>query len=84
MRLRKKSKSFWKQMKVNSQQSKTMGHSNGSPEREVHSDSGLPKKVRNISNKQPTPTPTRTGVTTTKTAQSKQKEGNNQDQSRIE
>ena len=40
-------------MKVNSQQSKTMGHSNGSPEREVHSDTGLPKKVRNISNKQP-------------------------------
>ena len=50
---------------------KLMGHSVGSPEREVHSDTGLPKKVRNISNKQPTPTPTRTGVTTTKTAQSK-------------
>ena len=42
----------------------------------------LPKKDRNISNKQPNPTPTRTGGTTTKTAQSKQKEGNNQDQSR--
>ena len=37
-----------------------MGHSVGSPEREVHSDTGLPKKDRNISNKQPTPTPTRT------------------------
>ena len=27
-----------------------MGHSKGSPEREVHSDTGLPKKDRNISN----------------------------------
>ena len=60
-----------------------MGHSKGSPEREVHSKTGLPKKIRNISNKQANPTPTRTGGTTTKTAQSKQKEGNNQDQSRV-
>ena len=35
-----------------------MGHSKGSPERKVHSDTGLPKKNRNISNKQPNPTPT--------------------------
>ena len=35
-----------------------MDHSKGSPEREVHSDTGLPKKNRNISNKQPNPTPT--------------------------
>ena len=48
-----------------------MGHSEGSPEKEVHSDTGLPKKYRNISNKQPNPTPTRTQGTTTKTAQSK-------------
>ena len=60
-----------------------MGHSKGSPEREVHSDTGLPKKDRNISNKQSNPTPTRTGGTTTKTTQSKFKEGNNQNQSRI-
>ena len=60
-----------------------MGHSEGSPEREVHSDTGLPKKDRNISNKQSNPTPTRTGGTTTNTAQSKQKEGNYQDQSKI-
>ena len=60
-----------------------MGHRKGSPEREVHSDTGLPEKDRNISNKQPNPTPTRTRGTTTKTAQSKQKEGNNQDQSRV-
>ena len=70
-------KSFWKQMKVNSQ------HSKGSPRKEVHSDTGLPLKDRNNSNKQPNPTPTRTGGTTTKTAHSKQKEGNNKDQSRI-
>ena len=60
-----------------------MGHSKGSPEREVHSNIGLPKKDRNISNKQPNPMPTRSQGTTTKTAQSKQKEGNNQDQNRI-
>ena len=34
-----------------------MGHSKGSPEREVHSDTGLPQKDRNISNKQPNPMP---------------------------
>ena len=60
-----------------------MGHSKGRPEREVHSNIGLPKKNRNISNKQPNPTPTGTQETATKTAQSKQKEGNIQDQSRI-
>ena len=59
-----------------------MGHSKGSPESEVHSNTGLPQKDRNILNKQPNPTPTRTRGTTKKTAQSKQKEGNNQDQSR--
>ena len=60
-----------------------MGHSKGSPEREVHSDTGLPKKYRNISNKQPNPMHTRTRGTTTMTAQNKYKEGNNQDQSRV-
>ena len=48
-----------------------MGHSEGSTEREVQSDTGLPKKDRNISNKQPNPIPTRTRGTATKTAQSK-------------
>ena len=38
-----------------------MGHSKGHPEREVQSNIGLPKKGRNISNKQPNPTTTRTG-----------------------
>ena len=83
MRLGKKSKTFWKQMKTNTQQPKLMGHSKGSPEREVHSNTGLPQKDGNISNRQPNPLPTRTLGTTTKTAQSKQKEGNNQDQSRV-
>ena len=48
-----------------------MGHSKGHPERELYSDTGLPKKDRNISNKQPNPMPTRTGGTITKTAHSK-------------
>ena len=43
-----------------------MGHSEGSSEREVHSDTGLVKKDRNISNEQPNPTSTRTRGTTTK------------------
>ena len=41
-----------------------MGHSKGSPEREVHSNIGLPKRDRNISNKQPNPMPRRTQRTT--------------------
>ena len=47
-----------------------MGHSKGSPEREVHSNTGLPKENRNISNKQPNPTTTRTREIKTKTTQS--------------
>ena len=77
MRTRKKSKSFWKQMKMNSNNPKLMGHSKGSPEREVHSNTGLLKKDRNISNKQPNPLPTRTRGTTNK-VQSKYKVRNNQ------
>ena len=42
-----------------------MGHSKGSPEREVHSVTGLPKKDRTISNKRPNRMPTRTPGTTT-------------------
>ena len=52
-----------------------MGHSKGSPEREVHSNTGLPKKDRNISNKQPNPTSSRTrGTTKTKPRASRRKE----------
>ena len=36
-----------------------MGHKEGSPEKEVQSDTGLPKTDRNISNKQPNPTSTK-------------------------
>ena len=54
-----------------------MGHSKGSPERGVHKNTGLPKKNKNISNKQPNPTPTRIPGITTKTTQRKYKEGNN-------
>ena len=46
-----------------------MGPRKGCPDREVHSNAGLPKKDRNISNKQPNPTSTRTGGTTTDKAQ---------------
>ena len=48
-----------------------MGHSKGSPDRELHNDTGLPKKDRNISNTQPNPMTTRTQGRTEKTAQSK-------------
>ena len=51
-----------------------MGHSEGSPEREVHSDIGLTKKDRNISNKQLNPTSTGTVGTTTKPRASRRKE----------
>ena len=47
---------------------KLIGHSEGSPKREVHSDTDLPKNNRKISNKQLNSTSTRTGRTTTKTA----------------
>ena len=53
---------------------KPMGHSEGSPEREVHSNTGLPKKDRNISNKQPNCTSTRIGGTTTDKTQRDGKE----------
>ena len=48
-----------------------MGHSEGSSERKVHSYTGIPKKDRNISNKQLNPTPSKTWGRTTKAAQSK-------------
>ena len=47
-----------------------MGHSEGSPEKEVHSNTDLPKNDTNISNKQPTPTSIRTGRKSTNKAQS--------------
>ena len=47
-----------------------MGHREGSPKKEVHSNSSLPKKDRNISNKQPNPASTGMRGTTTNKAQS--------------
>ena len=82
MRLGKKSVSGNKQ-KWTHNNPKPMGHRKGSPEREVHRNTGLPKKNRNITNKQSNPTSTRTRGTTTKTMQSNSKEANNQDKSRI-
>ena len=58
-----------------------MGHRKGSPERDVHSNTSLPKKDRNITNKQPNAK--RTGRTTRDKAQNEQKEGNNLAQTRI-
>ena len=69
--IREEIKNIGKQMKMISNNPKLMGHSKGSPEREVHSNTGLLKKDRNISNKQPNPTSKRTGGTTTSKAQSK-------------
>ena len=40
--IREEIKNFWKQMKMNLQQSTLLGHSEGSPEKEVNSDTGLP------------------------------------------
>ena len=52
-----------------------MGHSKGSPEREVHSNTVLPEKHRKISNKQPNPKSIRTrGTTITKLRASRRKE----------
>ena len=65
-------------MKMNTNNPKLKGHSEGSPRREVHSNKGLPKKKPNKEtntkkphfnlNKQPNPTPTGTQGTKPKTA----------------
>ena len=69
MRSRKKSKKFLETNENEHTTAKNLqGHSEGSPEREVHSNTSLTKKERNISNKQPNPTSTRTGGTTTSKA----------------
>ena len=50
---------------------KPTGHNEGSPETEGHSNTGLPKNHRNISNKQSNPASTRSGRTITNKTQSK-------------
>ena len=61
MRSKKKSKKVsgnkWKWTHNNP---KSMGHSESSPEKEVHSITGLPQKARKTSNKKSYPTPKRT------------------------
>ena len=69
-RLGKKSKGFCKQTKTNTQQLKTYGTQQRQSEREIHSNTGLPKKDRNISNKPPNPTSIKTRGTTANKAQS--------------
>ena len=63
MKSRKKSKTTGKKWKWTHNNPIPMGHSEGSPEREVHSNTSLPKKDRKISNKPLTPTSTRNGRT---------------------
>ena len=57
-------------MKMNYNNPKPMGHSKGSPQRKVHSDTGLHKNDRNISNEEPNHTSGRTRGKTTNKAQS--------------
>ena len=73
MRLGKKSKTFWKQKELTTIQN-LWDPVKAVLKREVHNDTGLPKKERNISNKQPNPTCIRTGGTTTKPRVSRRKE----------
>ena len=60
-----------------------MGHSEGSPEREVHSNTGLPKKIEKNQINNITLHVQELEEQKTNKAQSENKEGNNQDQSRI-
>ena len=68
---------------MNTQQTKMMGHSESTPQREIHSNAASPKSDRNNSSRQPNPTSIRTGGIATNKIYREQKEGNNQDQSRI-
>ena len=71
MRLGKKSKVSGNKWKWTHNNPKPMGHSKGSLEKEVYSDTGLPKNNRNSSNRPHNQTPTRTLGITTKTTHSK-------------
>ena len=70
----RKIRTFLKKNENEQNSPKFMGHSEGSPEKEVHSDTILPKKDTNISNKQPNPKSTRTIRKTTKPRESRRKE----------
>ena len=56
----------WNKWKWTHNNLKPMGHRKGSPGREVHSNTGLPKEDRRISNKWPNPTSPRTRGSKTK------------------
>ena len=71
MKSRKKSKVSGNKWTWTHNNPKPMGHREGSLEREVHSNTGLPKEDRKISNKQPNFTPKRTRGTITNKAQRK-------------
>ena len=83
MKSRKKSKFSRNKWKRTHKNPKPTGHSEGTPEKEVHSNTGLLKNDRKFSNKWPDPTSTNTRETTTNETQREDKEENNENQSRI-
>ena len=57
-----------------------MGHSESSPKRKIHSNTGLPQETRKSTDKQLNHTLKRTRKRTANKAQSEQKDGNNKEQ----
>ena len=72
-----------KKRKLSHNNPKPMGHREGSPEREVHSNTGLPTKDRKVSSKQPNPTLKEVLEQQQTKPRVSRKKGNNQDQGRI-
>ena len=71
MKSRKKPKVSGKEWKWTHNNPKDMVHSKGSPEKKIHSNTGLSTEHRKILNKQLNPTSKRTWGTTTKKVPSK-------------
>ena len=69
-------------MKMKIQQSKRFGCSEGSPERKIHCNPGLPPETRKIPNTKSNSIPKGNRSRTVKTPQTQQKKRNNKDQSR--
>ena len=67
-KLKKNFKNSWKQMIMKTQLSKTVGHSKGSPERKVYSDTSLFQQTIKVSSTQPNPTTKGAGERTAKKA----------------
>ena len=74
MRSKKKSKDTLKQMKMRTQLSKSVGHWESNPKKEIHSITGLSQETRKNSNKQSNFTVKGTCKRTTKTKLSRRKE----------